>query len=304
MDLTLPVSYRGLILNAADTPAPGAAVAGIRLTRAKFSEVGVHGYVEKKSLSDGMDASDVYMGQRSVAMAGEVYAQDKGDLFDFLDQLRLKFTPTDAYNEDPDKRGFLPLYFQVQTKYTTYWATGIVDRMLFCRPSRQPDFAISIESIGGRESDGYVVPFSVDLIAKDPRFYYIGSSDTNLSGTSGSGTLTNRGNYPTALNFILEPSTTAEATFNFSGVGSNFDVTLPAGVAGRLVRVDSVNKVVTLTENDVETLRMDLITFNAGTTWPQVPAIPEGESAAGYNWSSTVALSATLSRMFFNEAWA
>lgn len=303
MDLTLPVSYRGIILNAADSPAPGAPIAGVRLTKVNFSDVTVHGYTEKKSLSDGMDASDVYMGQRNVELQGEVFASDKGYLFDYLDQLRLKMTPTDAYAEDPDTRGYHPLYFQVATKYTTHWPTGVVDRMLNVRPKKQPEYSVDIGSIGGTR-DGYVVPFKVEMEAKDPRFYYITSDDTALSGTSGSGTMTNKGNYYTPLNFILKPTTTGGGVFAFSGIGTNFSLTIPAGTVGRIVRVDALNKVTTLTENDVETLRMDLITFNAGTTWPQVPPTPEGESAAGYNWSSSATLDGAISRAFFNEAWA
>lgn len=305
MDLTKPVSYRGILLNAAGTPEAGAAIAGVRLTEVKFTDVGVHGYVEKKSLSDGMDASDVYMGQRNVALVGEVFAEDKGWLFDYLDALRLKFTPTDAYAEDPDKRGYLPLYFQTMTKYTSHWPGGVVDRMLFCRPTTQPDHSIQLAAISENNSRGYVVPFSARLEAKDPRFYYIDSIDASLPGIGGgSGTFTNRGNYYTPLNFILQPSTTGGGTFLFSGVGSNFDCTIPAGTVGRIVRVDSLNKVVTLTENDIETLRMDLINFNAGTTWPQVPPTPEGDSPAGWSWSSSVSLDGAVSRAFFNEAWA
>ena len=308
MDLTLPVSYRGIILNAAHGGPGPIPISGVRLTQVKYSDVSVHGYTEKKSLSDGMDASDVYMGQRNVTLNGEVYALNKGDLFDYIDQLRLKFTPTDAYAEDPDKRGYLPLWFQQPTKYNGHWPTGITDRVLYVRPRAQPDHDIRFAAIGGRPNDGFVVPFSVTVEAKDPRFYHPWSVNGYLPGLGGGqGTFVNRGNYYAPLHFILHPGAGqhGQGVFNFSGVGSNFSCVIPGAASDdRYVRIDGINKVVTYTVNDVETLRMDLITFNAATTWPQVPPTPEGQSPAGWGWSSNLSLDGTVSRAFFNETWA
>lgn len=308
MDLTLPVIYRGITLNAARTGPGPIPVSGVRLTQVKYSDVSVHGYTEKKSLSDGMDASDVYMGQRNVDLVGEVFAQNKGDLFDYIDQLRLKFTPTDAYAEDPDKRGYLPLWFQIPTKWTSHWPTGITDRVLYVRPRGQPDHTIEFRAIGGRDNDGFVVPFSVSLEAKDPRFYHPWSKDHALAGGGGQQSYVNRGNYYAPMHFILKPAVgyAGQGSFHYSGVGSNFDCVVPgAASADRYVRIDSINKVVTYTINDVETLRMDLIKFNAGTTWPQVPPTPEGVSPAGGSWhASGLGLDGAISRAFFNETWA
>jgi len=306
MDLTLPVTYRGITLTgAAGGPGGNDPIDGIRLTRAQYSQVSTHGYVEKKSLSDGMDASDVYMGQRAIVLNGEVFADTKAKLFDHLNSLRLSFTPTDAYLEDPNRRGYLPLAFQEQTLYLAHWPTGLVDKVLYCRPSAQPEYVLTFAQMGDSDGRGFVVPFTAGLEAKDPRFYHPESIDIYISGGAGSGDFTNRGNYPAPLNFILHVlgSNTGSGVFTFSGVGSNFNVTVPAGNVDRTVRVDSVNKVVTMTSGSVETLRMDLIEFVAGTTWPQVQATPEGDSPAGYTWSSSIGLD-TLSRMFFNETWA
>ena len=305
MDTTLPISYRGLTLTgAAGGPGGNNPIQGIRLTRASFSEVSVHGYTEKRSLDDGFDASDVFIGMRTLNLTGEVYAASKAGLFDMLDLLRLKFTPTDAYNENPNEQGYLPLAFQQPTLYTVYWPSGVVDRVAYARPTMQPTFDITNAAIGGRSEDGYVVPFQVQLQAKDPRFYAPVAQEVGLSGTSGAGTLQNRGSYPAPLNFILAlpAATTGEAVFNFVGMNTNMTVTIPAGSVDRQVNVDSVKKVCTLVVDGVETLRMDLIDFAAGYTWPKVPPTPEGDSPAGYDWTSTEALDAA-SKMFYQEAW-
>jgi len=305
VDTTLPVSYRGLTLTgAAGGPGGNNPIQGFRLTRATFSDVSVHGYTEKRSLDDGFDASDVFIGMRNIVLAGEVYSDRKAGLFDLLDLLRLKFTPTDAYNEDPSEQGFLPLAFQQPTLYTVYWPTGIVDRVIYSRPSAQPQYDIQNSAIGGRPDDGYVVPFSTALIAKDPRFYAPVPVEVSLGGTVGSGTLQNRGSYPAPLQFIvaLPGSEAGEATFNFVGANTNMTVTVPASASDRQVNVDSIKKVCTFHVNGVETLRMDLIDFAAGYTWPKVPPVPEGDSPVGYDWTSDLSLDAA-SKMFYEEAW-
>ena len=304
MDLKRPVKYRGLVLNsAAGGPGGNNPIDGIRLTRAQYSDVSVHGYVEKRSLDDGFDASDVFLGMRDISLQGEVFARSKAALFDYLDNLRLKFTPTDAYNESPSKQGYLPLAFEQPTLLTTYWPSGFVPRVIYARPSMQPSYAIDVRAIKGRENDGYVVPFDARLQAKDPRFYLPDDIEVFCSGTGTTGTLVNRGNYPAPLNFVLQRSAseTAEATFTFVGMGTNMTVTIPAGTQTRTLRVDSIKKVVTLTVGANETLRMDLIDFTADTTWPKVPPTPEGDSPAGWEWTASPAIS--NSRFFYNEAW-
>jgi hypothetical protein len=307
MDLTRPVTYRGLLLSGAEGgPGGNNPIEGIRLTRARYTNVSVHGYIEKKSLDDGMDASDVFIGTRQIQMQGEVFARTKARLFEYLDVLRLKFTPTDAHAEAPYKHGYLPLSFSQPTVHTTYWPSGFVDRVMHARPLGQPEYDIELSSISGEPMNGYVVPFSVGLECIDPRIYAPVQVEVALGGTGGSGTLTNRGNYHTPLNFVLRMTTAhpGEAKFQWSGLGSTFELILPGSPApaDRIIRLDSENKVVTMTVGDIELLRMDLVTFQAGTTYPRVPPTPEGASAAGYSWSCSGGLDGQ-SRMWFNEAW-
>lgn len=306
MDITGPVVYRGLTLTGAvGGPGGDNPIEGIRLTRARYSDATVHGYTEKRSLDDGMDASDIFLGARQVVIQGEVFARSKAKLFDLLDLLRLTFTPTDAYREDPDNRGYLPFAFTQPTLYTIYWPTGVVNRVIYLRPEAQPDHTVDFTALGGRATDGYVVPFSTRLQAKDPRFYSPALTEEFISGSAGSGVLYNKGNYPAPLDILvhLSAADSGGGVFDFVGLGSNMQVTIPAGASDRTLRIDGHKKVVTMTVNDVETLRMDLIEFTAGTTWPVVPPTPEGDSPAGFQWTSGVPL-AVQSRLFFRDTWA
>jgi hypothetical protein len=126
-----------------------------------------------------------------------------------------------------------------------------------------------------------------------------------LSGYGATGGLTNRGNYPAPLNFIIVMPASAAGSyvFTWAGVGSSFTVAIPAGSIERTIRVDSIEKVVTLEQNAVETLRMDLVTFSGNSTYPKVPPTPEGESAAGFTWSCNGPLDGAKARLWYNEAW-
>lgn len=325
MDITLPVMYRGITLTGGSGgPGGNNPIDGFRLTRAQYSNVSVHGYVEKRSLDDGYDASDVYIGMREIELVGEVFAPTKAALFDYLDILRLKFTPTDAYNEDPSNRGYLPLRFSQPTLLTGDWPTGFVERVIYARPSMQPEHTIDFGPIGGRESDGYVVPFRVVLQAKDPRFYAPVPIIEPMSGTSGVGDVRNRGNYPAPVSFELSvdvsgiPVPTARALpnqynagetlpilgdFIFNGFGTRLRVLFPPSTTPYVIRVDGNLKIGTLITDSVETLRMDLVTFGADTTWGKVPPTPEGDSPAGYDWATTTVTLLSGSRFFFSEAW-
>jgi hypothetical protein len=307
VDLHRPVTYRGLDLTGAALDQAGGegAIEGIRLTRARFSDVTVHGYTEKRALDDGFNAGDVYLGQRTVALQGEIFAKSKARLFDTLDSVRLVFTPTDAYAEAPWYRGYLPLRFSQATEHTTYWPLGFIDRIINVRPSAQPEFDVEFAAQGSHEGEGYVIPFATRLEAKDPRFYAPLAAVYAMAGTSGTILPVHRGNYPSPVDILLtlpaSPST--QCIFTLQGLGTDLTATIPAQAAIRTLRIDGLNRVVTLTVGSTETLRMDLVTFAANKTWPVMEPTPEGDPAQGVEWQATVALG-TGSRLFFAEAWA
>lgn len=303
MDLTRPVSYRGLFLNGATGgPGGGNPINGMRLVRVRYTDVPAIGYTEKKSLEDGLDASDVWLGGRNIVLQGEVFGTSKADLFDSLDVLRLKFTATDCYAESPSTRGYLPLAFEVPTLHLGAFPTGFIERVLNVRPLAQPEHDIEFQAIGGRATEGYALPYVARVQARDPRFYAPTPVESFLTGAGGSGAVVNRGNYPAPLSILLRPDSTAAGSFLLTGLGTSMNIVIPAGGADRFVSVDSHNKVVTLIVGSTETLRMDLPTFNSGTTWPKVPPTPEGSSAA-FDWSVSGVSLISPSRLAFSEAW-
>lgn len=307
MDLRRPITYRTLTLNGAEGgPGGNQPIDGMRIVRVRYGNVQAVGYKEKRALDDGLDASDTYLAGRDLTIMGEVFGQNKARLFDSLDLLRLKFTATDAYAESPATRGYLPLAFSQPTEKILYYPSGFVDRVLNVRPVAQPEHDIEFGPLGGNDSRGFVVPYVSHLEARDPRFYAPTEVSTALDGAAGtvSGTLTNRGNYPTPLNFTFfrAAADSAESVHHFTGMGTDMEVTIPAGGVNRSVLIDSKDKVCLYVQGSSTTLRMDLVEFNAGTTWPRVPPTPEGDSPAG--WTLVRQKLSSPSRMFFIEAWA
>jgi hypothetical protein len=115
----------------------------------------------------------------------------------------------------------------------------------------------------GKATGGFSAVYEVVLDAIDPRFYAQSTTDISVLASSGSGTATNNGDYPAPLNGILAKlsAATGASILTFTGFGSVFTVTVPASANDRHVIMDSQSKVLSLVDNGVETLRMDLITL-------------------------------------------
>ena len=301
MDLTKPVIYRGLDLNDVASLAPGQPMAGYALTRVQYSDVQGEGYREKRSQADGYDAGSVYLGWRPLNISGEVYGSTQPDMWDRLQNLRRVLTPTLAYAEAPYDLGFVDFAFSQVTAKLADWPSGVIPLVIRARPQAQPSFLVDSERIGVSEY-GLVMPYTAALWARDPRIYVATPKETALTGTGATGLFTNRGDYPAPLDILLYVTNAGARTFTFVGCGTNMTVTIPDDTAARLVRIDSTNKVCTYQVGETETLRMDLVNFAAGLTWPQV--IPSPATQNQYTWSVTGGALAAGSKAMFSEAFA
>jgi hypothetical protein len=314
VDLTKPVTYRGLDLTKMEFGGTSRPLRGISLSRAVYGEVQGEGYREKRALADGFDAGGVYLGFRPVELQGTIAGDTLEDFWDRLQQLRAILTPTLAYADEPGDLGFLPLKFHQPTKkaaWPDYLIPGtdppvtahVIPLEIRCRPLAQPRFVVDKDRFSGPTEFGFATEWSCQLWARDPRIYVQQREVDALTGSSGSGTLQNRGDYPSPVNFslLVGATQTGARTFHFSGFDTSFDVTIPAGTEARLVRVDSYLRVVTLQTGTSEVLAMDRITFASGATWPEAP---RGASSA-YTWTCSGTGGLALgSEVWHNEAFA
>jgi hypothetical protein len=298
VDLNRPVTYRGLDLNYLQSLQPAQPLVGQVVNEARFMDVEGWGYREKRSLRDGYDVSDVFLGMRTIIIRGTVYAMAKADLHDRVRILRALLTPTLAYAANPNDKGFLPLGFEVPTNDLADWPDGFIDMVAYARPADQPGFTFVRDTATGK-GDGYSLPYEVRMEMRDPLFYHPVPQQTFINVATYLGTFHHRGNYPAALNMVIRCTGTAERKFTFTGGGSKFVLTVPSETVPRIVRLDSVEKVITYEKDSKQTLRMDLVEFDAGKTWPLVPP---GDSL--YDWSLAGALpDAVESKLVWSETF-
>lgn len=309
MDLKRPVYYRGIDLNDADVSTLAATrgkLRGISLEAVSYGAVKGVGYKEKRAQGDGYDASDVYLGLRTIQMRGTIYGDTRAEAFDRLQELRAAFTPSGAYLESPYEYGYLDLQFDEPTENLAEFTNGYRSCFIKARPVAQPEWSLTKGSDGGEEYGGLSIPFSVELEAIDPRVYIQGGVVIPLTGgLSGAGNTTNRGDYPAPLNILLNVRAAAVAgSFTLNASGSTLTITIPNSTSDQTFRLSGEKKVLTVTENGVESLRMDLLTFGTDSTWPLV--MPGSQ---GYSWSTTNLIAGDLgtgndSRIWYWEAFA
>ena len=301
MDLSAAITYRNVNINSISALQPDTPMQGYIVQDVRMPEVEGWGYREKRSLADGYDVSRVYLGMRKISIRGTIYALTRPELHDKIRTIRALFTPTLAYAEDPAVYGYLPLTFQIPTEDTTNFTSGYISAKVLARPKDQPGFYFPREQAYGSDNAGFSAVYEVVLECADPRIYAQSTTDISVLATSGSGTETSNGDYPSPLNAILAKTSanTGASTITLTGMGTVMTVTIPASANDRQVNVDSVNKVVTLTDNGVETLRMDLISFASGYTWPEVQT-----GANVYSWTGTGTAPETGSKFWYYETYA
>ncbi len=311
MDLTRPIAYRNFQLNTVVLGAAGEPMTGCQLDTADYYPVEMQGYREKRSLSDGLDASDVFLGARTVLLAGTLYGESRGDFYDRLAQFRATMLATAAFAESPGDLGYLPLTFDEATLDAVNFPSGYIPKMVRVRALGSPRVTIHRDATGGANSRGLSARWDIQMEARDPRIYHQTPITTyfNPDGllSSGAGTVINRGPYPAPMKIelIVAGGANSERIFTLTAFGSITKITIPQSSNQRIARYDGVEKYLTIEEQGAEVLRMDLLDFPGALSHPLVPA---GESS--YSWTYTNnALTAKLdlgddSRFWFWEAWA
>jgi hypothetical protein len=297
MDVSKSIIYRSLDINAASLQT-GRVIRGITVEQVDYSDIEVVGYTEKRAAADGVHASDVYLGKRSVNMSGLIYATSVAELFDYLHTLRSVFSAPSAYLDDPGNKGFLPLYYYQQTADTVSfpaipaappqpaYPAGTVPLYMNLRPTTPLRFSIIRDrqaQTGGKKSTS--TPWNVKLIAKDPRVYISPPQQVQINGapnaTQINGSAVNRGDYESPFNIELVIGATAppaNATFHIVGL-NNIDMTIKVEQKAKVTYRWMGDDRVLMTEDTSNgpgtaplVLRMDLVTFATKQRRPMVPA--------------------------------
>lgn len=193
MDLSAPIVYNGLTCQPATPSGGGVATHGIEVKRANFSSVGTDYYLDDRAEDHGVDAADVYLRQRTIAIEGAVYGTSKGQMWDDLQAVLAAFNPAIAYAADTANIGFRELTFRQPTIDTTTWTAGYIPLQFYARPMEPP--AYSLDRVRTADDGrGLSIPWSVRLLAKDPRKYLQSNVSVNISTTAQS--VAYRGDFP------------------------------------------------------------------------------------------------------------
>lgn len=305
MDISRDVTYRGFKLNDEDLTITagngiGSGLSGCILDSADISDVDVVQFTEKRSLQDGMDVGDVYLGARRVRLAGTLYGLTKGLLFDSLQSLRDATSPTLAFRESPAEKGYLPLYYSVPTNRVAEYPTGAIALRVLALP-RSFQAIIQRDNIGSDDEDSLAIPWQATFVCKDPRIMAAAPQEytfTPGAAYTATGDFVNRGSYHAPLNMLVSVGTAA-GSIVVNGGGSVFTITVPSSTLSRIIRYNGEEKILTVTENNVEALRMDLLTFQQSTTHPLIP-----HGTSGYTVTFTGVTINSGSRMWFWESYA
>lgn len=278
-DLIQGVTYRGANINDVTIPAPGAPLDGISLEVFDWVPIVAVGYTEKRALSDGNDASDVYQGPQRMHLEGVIYGSSRARLFDKKQLVRAAFNAPSGFAEDPVNYGYRPLDFFEPTEdalFTPAAVDFVKHLVVYVRPLASPSFRIRKKAIGGTPGKGGAIPFAVDVEAKDPRIYVFDTSNIFLASDLTLGifdSITNRGDYASPLSVTINVDGGATVgTFDMSIGGSRFQILVEANADAQIYELDGYNKILTVTVNTIKTLRMDLLAFPNDRTYPYVPA--------------------------------
>lgn len=189
-DLTREVSYRGFVANneSADisfTAGGGEAsgVAGCILDMLDLSDVDVIQWMEKRAQGDGMDAGEPFKGARRIRLSGTLMEKTRGALHDALNDLSAAFDPILAAREEPQDKGYRPLYFVVPTDDRDHWPAGIIELFVKAMP-RALQVMANRDQDGGVDTDALSQPFQVSMICIDPAIYGVEVVDVSLTNAT------------------------------------------------------------------------------------------------------------------------
>lgn len=290
MDLSQPISYNGLTTGLT-TAAGGTPTSGVSVTRVTYNNIGADAFFDKRALQDGLDASDVYLGGRTIELDMAVYGTSQGEAWDQAQRVMRTFSPRYAYDNAPTLLGFRPIQFSQPTADTATWATGYIPLQIYARPTAAPTFSIEQTGIGSPAvpARGGKVLMRAFLIAKDPRKYV--QTDISATITTTAQSASHRGDCPTFPIITFSISATGSSVLRFY-VGGSFVQLDASTISTGTYSVDFGQHTITKSDG---TLRMDLLSQAQAYN-----AIQPDDTTTYYMQNATGVSSATIT---YSEAF-
>jgi hypothetical protein len=271
------IVYRGCKLNDSQIEASrvpgtgiGTGISGSMVDDWDFSDADVIQYMEKRSLQDGMDAGDVFIGARRLRMSGTLYDTTRALLFDRYWAFLAACNPVLAQRDSPADKGYCPLYFSVPTNDVVNYPAGVIPLRVLAIP-RAKQIVWRRDQQGGVEGNALAIPWQVTFQQRDPNIYAQDPQDYDLSaGGTVSGNLVNRGTYITRPNMLVQVGPDA-GSIAMTIAGVTVTITVPASSGVRIIRYKGIDKILTVEEGNIEVTRYDLLSLGTQIAHPIVP---------------------------------
>ena len=237
MNLQATITYNSLSINTAARSAGGAPTSGYRVLRFSPEPPPPTGYLEKRALTDGLDAGDVFLGGRTFGLVVQVFGSSEGDFWDKAQDLFAALTPTIAYDADSTNRGFLAFDFSQPTADIATWPTSAypngIPLRYYMRPSSGPSYVVERGKDNIRDG-GHAKAFNTQLIARDPR-KYLQSATVTAEFTTNEQPAVYRGDYWTHPIVTFSLSASGHSAFTLTIGNYSVTINLSAQSSGTFV---------------------------------------------------------------------
>jgi len=230
VDLSAPIIYNGHTTAGATVTAGGAPSIGTTIDRINVSDIDVAAYLERRALTDGLNASDVYLGGRRVVIDAAVFGSSIAHGWDQLQAFQRAYHPRIAYNADTANLGFLAFKFRQPTTSTASWSAGYIPLQFYLRPIRPVQYTVDRATSGGVGGKGIAFRARAELVARDPRKY--AQTATALSITTSAQTVSKLGDYPSFGIVTWSQTAVGAAAFQIVLNSTSISINLSAQSSG------------------------------------------------------------------------
>lgn len=208
---------------------------------------------ERREFESGLEAYGAFKRGKLIVLQGVVRASSWGALYDRIEEVAAALDPATVSRENPDSSGYLPLDFNIPTADAVNFPTGLMPCRYYVRAEEafEPPWS---------QYAGMAVPFSLPLLAADPRRYL-----QSLSSLDGAGTADNSlGTFHSWPTVTIVMSGAGSATFAVgnSTAASTLTLNLSGRVNGDAIVIDMESKSISLNGADAPQL------YVSGDYWP------------------------------------
>jgi len=184
-------------------------------------------------LAQGGGLGRVHKGILALVAEGRILVPDAtqvASMSDRVREMRYAFDPYQAYIDSVATDGAYALDYTERTTDTTTYPTGVILLRRYMRPNLQPTFE-------ERLTDRTMQPFSIVLVAGDPREYEQAEQTLVLTPGSPSGPVENRGTTPGPMQVTIVMSGGGATNFTITSAGVSFVLNLSTLIASDTVVV-------------------------------------------------------------------